>query len=102
MLRFVQPIVYRGWEAYYHDSCRAITGSTILPLTVGKKQVPVGYSKKAKYFVLPVICVCGWLYDPEFGDPESGVPPGTPFEDLPRDCLCPVCWAGKDSFRKLD
>jgi len=48
------------------------------------------------------ICdVCGWVYDPEEGDPESGVEPGTPFDDLPDDYLCPECGAGKDEFSPL-
>jgi len=47
-------------------------------------------------------CVCGWVYDPEMGDPVSGIPPGTRFEDLPRECLCPVCLAGTDYFREME
>lgn len=42
--------------------------------------------------------VCGFVYDPEKGIPEMGIPPGTPFEDLPPDFECPVCSAGKRSF----
>lgn len=42
--------------------------------------------------------VCGYLYDPEKGDPENGIEPGTPFEDLPQDWVCPVCGASKDQF----
>ena len=42
--------------------------------------------------------VCAYLYDPEQGDPEHGVEPGTAFEDLPEDYLCPVCGVGKELF----
>ena len=45
--------------------------------------------------------VCGYIYDPAVGDPDSGVPPGTPFEKLPADWVCPVCGAGKDEFQKV-
>ncbi len=45
--------------------------------------------------------VCGYIYDPEEGDPDSGVNPGTPFEKLPDDWKCPVCGAPKESFEKL-
>jgi rubredoxin len=45
---------------------------------------------------------CGYIYDPNEGDPEHGVDPGTPFEDLPDDWVCPECGAGKDLFEKLD
>jgi rubredoxin len=44
--------------------------------------------------------ICGYVYDPEKGDPDSGVDPGTQFEDLPDDWVCPVCGAGKDDFEK--
>ena len=45
--------------------------------------------------------VCGYVYDPESGDPEGGVEAGTAFEDLPEDWVCPECGAGKDSFEKI-
>lgn len=44
--------------------------------------------------------ICGYQYNPEEGDPALGIPPGTPFEDLPEDYKCPICNAGKDYFRK--
>jgi len=46
--------------------------------------------------------VCGYVYDPEKGDPDSGIPPKTLFEDVPNDWVCPVCGAGKDSFEKTE
>ncbi len=47
-------------------------------------------------------CVaCGYIYDPEAGDPDSGVDPGIEFENLPDDWLCPVCGVGKDMFEKV-
>lgn len=42
--------------------------------------------------------VCGWVYDPEVGVPEEGIEPGTPFEELPDDFVCPLCSVGKDQF----
>jgi rubredoxin len=42
--------------------------------------------------------VCSYIYDPSEGDPENGVSPGTAFEDLPGDWVCPLCGAGKDMF----
>jgi len=42
--------------------------------------------------------LCSYVYDPEVGDPESGVPAGTPFEQLPADWTCPECGADKDQF----
>jgi len=46
--------------------------------------------------------VCGYVYDPQKGDPDSDVKPGTPFEELPDDWLCPQCGADKSAFRKED
>jgi rubredoxin len=42
--------------------------------------------------------ICGYIYEPEFGDPDNGVLPGTSFEDLPDDWVCPECGAEKDQF----
>lgn len=47
-----------------------------------------------------VCTVCGYVYDPVVGDPVSGVAPGTAFEDLPGDWVCPVCGVGKVRFEK--
>jgi rubredoxin len=47
-----------------------------------------------------VCTVCGYVYDPANGDPESGIAAGTAFEDLPNDWICPICGAGKDAFEK--
>ncbi len=45
--------------------------------------------------------VCGYVYDPEQGDPDNGIKAGTAFEDLPDSWVCPVCGAPKDSFEKM-
>lgn len=47
------------------------------------------------------ICtICQYVYDPEAGDPDRGIPAGTPFDSLPDDWCCPLCGAGKDAFEK--
>lgn len=46
--------------------------------------------------------VCGYIYDPEQGDPDSGIAPGTPFENLPEDWVCPVCGSLKFRFKPLE
>jgi rubredoxin len=46
--------------------------------------------------------VCGHVYDPELGDPDAGIAPGTPFERLPDDWKCPDCGAGKEDYEPLD
>ena len=47
-----------------------------------------------------VCTVCGYVYDPEQGDPDSGVAEGTKWEDVPDEWECPVCGASKDDFEK--
>ncbi len=45
---------------------------------------------------------CGHIYDPEVGDPEGGIEPGTPFSEIPEDWICPVCGAEKSQFEPLE
>ena len=45
------------------------------------------------------MCVpCGYIYDPQEGDPDNGVPPGTAWKDVPDDWVCPICGVSKDEF----
>ena len=54
-----------------------------------------GDTTMQKYFCNP----CGYTYDPEKGDPEHGIAPGTAFEDLPDDWVCPICGIDKSMFQ---
>ena len=47
-----------------------------------------------------VCTVCGYIYDEAAGDPDKGVEPGTKWEDVPEDWVCPVCGVGKDQFEE--
>jgi rubredoxin len=51
-----------------------------------------------KYICIP----CGYIYDPAKGDPDEDVEPGTAFEDLPEDWLCPVCGEEQDKFAEVE
>ena len=46
--------------------------------------------------------VCGYVYEPEIGDPDSGIAPGTSFEDIPDDWKCPVCGVTKAEFEEVE
>lgn len=85
-----EPMTY----AYYHQVRRGTTPKTAPSYVELKKEVT---PKMAKY----KCTVCGYTYDPELGDPDGGVKPGTPFEKLPDDWTCPVCGASKDQFEKM-
>ncbi|MCK9492535.1 MAG: rubredoxin [Sulfurimonas sp.] len=48
-------------------------------------------------------CVfCGYIYDPKVGDPKAGIAPGTSFEDLPDDWVCPNCGSAKEYFNPVE
>lgn len=57
-----------------------------------------GEVKMKKYVCEP----CGYEYDPEVGDPDGGIEPGTAFDDLPEDWVCPICGMGKDVFVEME
>jgi rubredoxin len=83
---------------YYHEVKGGISPKTAPTYSgmVDKIQKQKEEEKMDKY----VCKVCGYVYDPEKGDPDNGIDPGTKFEDLPDDWVCPVCGAGKESFEK--
>lgn len=55
---------------------------------------PLKPKNMAKY----VCDLCGWEYDPEAGYPDGGIAPGTAWENIPEDFVCPLCGAGKEEF----
>jgi flavin reductase (DIM6/NTAB) family NADH-FMN oxidoreductase RutF/rubredoxin len=81
---------------YYHQVKRGVTPKTA-PSYVKEKKEEV-YTKMTKY----KCSVCGWVYDPEVGDPDGGIAPGTAFEEIPDDWVCPVCGAAKSDFEKIE
>ena len=72
----------------------------VIDLNNPPETIPVGEviykTATGKY----VCSICGYVYDPEIGDPDNGIPAGTRFEDLPEDWHCPRCKQGKDKFNK--
>ena len=79
---------------YYHRVTRRGVPSTAPTFLFPEKKE--GGLAMDKY----ICTVCGYIYDPEVGDPDNNISPGTPFDDLPDDWTCPVCGAGKDKFSK--
>jgi flavin reductase (DIM6/NTAB) family NADH-FMN oxidoreductase RutF/rubredoxin len=86
-----EPMTY----AYYHQVKRGTTPKTA-PSYIEEKKEAV--TKMAKY----ECTVCGYIYDPALGDPDGGIAPGTPFEKIPDDWVCPVCGAAKSEFEKIE
>ncbi|MEE9455598.1 MAG: flavin reductase, partial [bacterium] len=92
VLRDGEPLTY----AYYRDAKKGKA-----PKTAPTYRAPPPAAAKARSDVKmqKYVCrVCGYVYDPAAGDPDNGVAPGTAFEDLPDDWVCPVCGAAKDQF----
>jgi flavin reductase (DIM6/NTAB) family NADH-FMN oxidoreductase RutF/rubredoxin len=87
VIREGEPITY----AYYQQVKRGTTPKSAPSYIAEKKEDKV---KMDKY----KCSVCGYIYDPEKGDPDGGIKPGTRFEDIPFDWTCPVCGAAKDMF----
>ena len=60
-------------------------------------------NNKGKITMKKYVCdVCGWEYDEAKGDPDNGIAPGTKFEDLPEDFVCPLCGVGKEEFSEAE
>jgi len=85
-----EPMTY----AYYHSVKRGKAPKTAP--TYIKEENRKEEKKMGKY----VCTLCGYVYDPEEGDPDSGIKPGTPFEEIPDDWVCPVCGADKSQFER--
>ena len=91
VLREGEPMTY----AYYHQVKRGTTPKTAPSYIAEEKEaVP----QVAKYRCK----VCGYIYAPALGDSDGGIKPGTPFEEIPDDWVCPVCGAAKDEFERVE
>ena len=91
------PMTY----TYYRDVKGGKTPRTAATFIAKKKpteNLKQGANKMKKYKCL----MCGYIYDPAVGDPESDIEPGTAFEDLPDDWVCPDCGVGKDEFEPVE
>lgn len=87
------PMTYE----YYHDIKGGISPKTAPTYSGVVDTIPKKEEQKMDKYVCTV---CGYVYDPAKGDPDSGIAAGTAFEDIPDDWVCPVCGAGKDAFEK--
>ena len=73
------------WRTGWRENC--IIPAMLINLTIMKKYVWK---------------VCGYEYDPAAGDPDNGIAPGTAFEDIAEDWVCPLCGVGKEDFEPVD
>jgi flavin reductase (DIM6/NTAB) family NADH-FMN oxidoreductase RutF/rubredoxin len=97
-IKKAKPLTYD----YYHQIKKGISPKTAPTYIADNKKIENNKKRKESEKMAKYECsVCGYIYDPEKGDPESGVNPGTPFENLSDDWVCPICGAGKDEFEEL-
>lgn len=89
VLKDGDPMTY----AYYHQVKRGTTPKTA-PTYRKEETKPV---ISAKY----QCTICGYIYEPEKGDPDGGIAPGMSFENIPDNWTCPICAASKDQFEKV-
>ena len=68
------------------------------PRSVGRNRLATRGIVMDKWRCTP----CDYVYDPEVGDPDNGIAPGTPWEEVPDDWLCPDCSLGKDFFERVE
>jgi rubredoxin len=87
-----EPMTY----AFYHEVKRGTTPSSAP--TYLKTEAVREVRKMDKF----KCTICGYVYDPEIGDPDSGIKPGTSFDELPDNWVCPICGAAKDQFEKTE
>ncbi len=91
VLKEGEPMTY----AYYHQVKRGSTPKSA-PSYVAQEKVEAVKTPKYR------CTVCGYIYDPELGDPDGGIAPGTPFEQIPDDWVCPVCGVAKNEFERIE
>lgn len=89
------PMTY----SYYQEVLRGKTPPTAPSFKAAQTVCDTDDSAKEEKKMKKYVCnVCGYVYDPEVGDPDGGIAPGTAFKDIPEDWVCPVCGVGKDQF----
>ena len=79
---------------YFRQVKRGITPKTAPSYVEQQKEEKTSMSKYK-------CTICGWIYNPETGDPDGGIAAGTPFEEIPDNWHCPICGAGKGDFEKI-
>lgn len=82
------------YDPFFADRLRGLWNFQGQTKSPGLILVPSGENRMDLYECL----ICGYIYNPEAGDPSSGIPPGVEFSDLPKDWVCPECGAEKDQF----
>lgn len=92
-----EPLTY----AYYQQVKRG-TVPRSAPIQAIEENTEISIGKTGKKMKKYQCTVCGYIYDPAIGDPDSGIAPGTAFEDILDDWVCPVCGVAKGQFEAVE
>jgi rubredoxin/flavin reductase (DIM6/NTAB) family NADH-FMN oxidoreductase RutF len=95
ILKTGKPMTYD----YYHQVKRGTTPKTAPTFIKSVGEAPKKEQKQSQKYICTV---CNYVYDPALGDPDSGIKPGTAFEDIPDSWVCPVCGVKKSEFAKQE
>lgn len=92
------PMTY----SYYREVLCGKTPPTAPSYRSASHDIDKEEERKEESSMKKYVCnICGYVYDPEKGDPDGGIEPGTAFEDIPDGWVCPVCGVGKDQFSEV-
>lgn len=92
------PLTY----GYYRDVIKGMSPENAPTYTDKSKLAELEEVVSESEFKKFQCVVCGYIYDPEKGDPTKGIPPGTAFEDIPDEWSCPICGVSKEEFNSID
>lgn len=99
--KVVEAELFGDTEPLTYDRYHQIKKGATPPAAPTYQKTDKAAEKEEKKMAKYECTVCGYVYDPEVGDPDAGIAPGTAFADLPDVWVCPVCGVGKDSFEEV-
>ena len=98
-VEFIPPVLVKGLPRVKDYSAIDALAESIHSRQTRSKQPATEPATQIKLAEKYVCTVCRYVYDPEKGDPDGGIAPGTPFEKIPDDWVCPICHASKKMFK---
>jgi rubredoxin len=98
----IPPVLVKGLPRESDYAALDALADAIRARCMGGADQPASPPQPATAAATKYICpVCRWVYDPAKGDPDGGIPPGTPFEKIPDSWVCPICRVSKKMFKPL-
>ncbi len=98
---FIPPVIIKGMPREKDYAAIEALADAILNRHAPAKKPPVSPAAQSEKPRQYICTVCDYIYDPAKGDPDGGIPPGTPFDKIPDDWVCPICFAPKKMFKPV-